>query len=211
MRRSSPRRRGTAGRGGVFCGEAHRVAFEKAHAQADEQRRRRAPAPAGDQRGILVRGFGSNGDTPSLIEDSRSRLMAGRSDPSPAPDAARASRRRSRDDLRKHIRRVHRCARRARHRHPSRSRCRVVGLRPTIPSWISATYAVLSISMWLLPRCARGGAAGLARLRSPQLDRHDRVPILVIFTSTAHASPGSSINTWRFSSAVLMGRTDAAV
>ena len=142
--------------------------------------------------------FGSTGDTPSLIEDSRF-AASWQADLDPPP-AARRGARVSKTIAGTTFERIYGAFIAARAALGiaitfTLALTGVFGLRPTPTVMaISATYAVLSISMWLLPRLRRGAAPqAFSRLRSP----HWLATIgadLVLFTSLLIASPGSSIN-----------------
>ena len=140
--------------------------------------------------------FGSTGDTPSLIEDSRF-AASWQSDPEPAAKRGARGAKAMAGTTFERIYGAFIAARAALGIAVAFTLALtgVFGLRPT-PTVvaISATYAALSISMWLLPRLRRGAAPHtFARLRSPQWIATIGAD-LVLFTSLLIASPGSSIN-----------------
>jgi two-component system sensor histidine kinase PilS (NtrC family) len=140
--------------------------------------------------------FGSTGDSPTLVEDSR--FAASWQADSIPPERRGASR--PGTIAATTFERIYRAFIAARAAlglvvAVTLALTGVFGLRPT-PSVvvISAAYAVLSISMWLLPRFRRGAAPqAFARLNSPQWLATIGAD-LFLFAGLHIASPGSSIN-----------------
>ena len=218
-----PRDEALPGRGGVFCGDAHRTAFEQAHPNdrmssspsarrarrrergaaaratsesrpAPSRRRAAADAPLAGRRRVVVRRLRRDRRQPGAIEDSR---FAASWQTSAAPRRRRGSRSIAETTFERIYRRLHRRARRARRR-PGRDAGADRRVRPAADAAGRRGQHRLCDAgdqhVAAAALSARRRAAGVRAAAAARNGWRRSAPTWCCFTALHLASPGSSLN-----------------